>query len=158
MKFSTEEQRIIRISLIVARAGNYLDTFADNVVDTLINRFPSMPKLASPSVPQPKPIMPLPAAHDATGESNTKITPAPNEGYFVRARRHSPFNFYIVEYLLDLSQAELLCTQLEADDTARNLAIREAKNYDFYLKQETVKRPRQPREPKQPPVHFSFLD
>lgn len=157
MKFTTEEQRTIRFALEEMRSVQYAQHIDYAILEKLINRFPAIPQRATPSIPEPTAPKPSPEAHDATGESNTKITPY-HEGYFVHARRKSPFNFYIVEYLEDHAQAELLCDQLDTDDTARNLAIREAKNYDFYLKQTTVKRERQPREPKEPPVHFSFLD
>lgn len=154
MKLTQDEMRVIRKALVDAYGVSILTDRQVRIADKLLAvDFPDIPE-ASPTVRPDIVQKQTPPAPIFDGSPNTKIQ-SHNGGYIVLARRRPPYKFYPVEWTDLHSHAKLFSEQLEADNTMRNEAVRDAKGWDFYANKAVVIREREPRE-NLPPVEFSF--
>lgn len=80
-----------------------------------------------------------------------------NDGYYIKARRKSPYSHHIVEWLADHAQAKLFVEQLNTDVQFRSECIRDAKGADFYL-EKSKRAPRQKREKVEAPDELFDLN
>lgn len=152
MKLDIDEMRVIRAALLASIDVGYMPDKEPLMQRLLREVFCDIPEPAQRMVEVAQKATPPAPVHN--GERNTKIT-AHGDGYFVHARRKSPFNFYVVEYCELHSHAVMLCEQLDADDSMRFQDIREAKGWDFYSGKAVPHKERIPRE-RMEPVTFSF--